>query len=108
MADVNLSKDSFWRMFLSKKQGVIGMVMLLSVILIAILAPWIAPYDPYAPISATSEDVLAPPSPEHPLGQDEAGRDVLSLVIYGSRISLLVGFAASTITVLLGWLDAHY
>ena len=78
------------------------MVMLLSVILIAIFAPWIAPYDPYAPISATSEDVLAPPSPEHPLGQDEVGRDVLSLVIYGSRISLLVGFAASTITVLLG------
>ena len=78
------------------------MVMLLSVILIAIFAPWIAPYDPYAPISATSEDVLAPPSLEHPLGQDEVGRDVLSLVIYGSRISLLVGFAASTITVLLG------
>jgi len=89
-------------MFLHKKQGVIGMVMLLSVILIAIFAPWIAPYDPYAPISATSEDVLAPPSLEHPLGQDEVGRDVLSLVIYGSRISLLVGFAASTITVLLG------
>jgi len=89
-------------MFLREKQGVVGMIMLLSVILIAIFAPWLAPYDPYAPITATTEDVLAPPSPEHPLGQDEVGRDVLSMVIYGSRISLLVGFAASAITIILG------
>jgi len=102
MDDVSLTTNTFLKMFLSKKSGVIGMIMLLSVILIAVFAPWIAPYDPYAPITATTEDVLAPPSPEHPLGQDEVGRDVLSLVIYGSRISLLVGFAASAITVLLG------
>lgn len=102
MDDVSLTTNTFLKMFLSRKSGVIGMIMLLSVILIAVFAPWIAPYDPYAPITATTEDVLAPPSPEHPLGQDEVGRDVLSLVIYGSRISLLVGFAASAITVLLG------
>jgi peptide/nickel transport system permease protein len=45
---------------------------------------------------------MAPPSREHPLGQDERGRDVLSLVIYGSRVSLFVGFAASLIILLLG------
>ena len=102
MADTKYSKVSFWRAFLRKKQGVIGAAMLVSIILMALFAPWIAPYDPYAPISATTEDVLAPPSREHPLGQDEVGRDVLSSVIYGSRISLLVGFAASLITILLG------
>jgi peptide/nickel transport system permease protein len=78
------------------------MIMLVSMILIAVFAPWIAPYDPYAPVQATAEDVMAPPSSEHLLGTDESGRDVLSLVIYGTRISLLVGFAASVIIVVLG------
>jgi peptide/nickel transport system permease protein len=53
-------------------------------------------------VDATAADVLAPPSPEHILGQDEVGRDVLSLVIYGTRISLVVGFAASFIVILIG------
>ena len=102
MTVLMLPKNSVWKAFLRKKQGVIGMVMLLSIFLIALLAPLIAPYDPYAPVKATAEDVLAPPSLEHPLGQDEVGRDVLSSVIYGARISLLVGFTASIITILLG------
>jgi len=102
MAETEYSKSSFWGTFIRKRSGVTGTIMLLSIILMAVFAPWIAPYDPYEPISATSEDVLAPPSREHPLGQDEVGRDVLSSVIYGARISLLVGFAASLITILLG------
>jgi peptide/nickel transport system permease protein len=93
---------SFWRSFLRKKAGILGAIMLLSMVLIAVFAPWIAPYDPYEPVQATAEDVMASPSREHPLGTDESGRDVLSLVIYGSRVSLLVGFAASVIIVLLG------
>ena len=102
MIEAKFSKNSFLGAFIRRKQGVVGMIMLLSIILVALFAPWIAPYDPYEPVTATSEDVLAPPSPEHPLGQDERGRDVLSQVIYGARISLLVGFAASVITVFLG------
>lgn len=93
---------SFWRSFLRKKAGILGAIMLLSMVLIAVFAPWIAPYDPYEPVQATAEDVMASPSREHLLGTDESGRDVLSLVIYGSRVSLLVGFAASVIIVLLG------
>jgi peptide/nickel transport system permease protein len=93
---------SVWRRFLRKKAGVLGMIMLVSMVLVATFAPWIAPYDPYEPVQATAEDVMAPPSSEHLLGTDESGRDVLSLVIYGSRISLLVGFAASVIIVVLG------
>ena len=93
---------SFWRSFLRKKAGILGAIMLLSMVSVAVFAPWIAPYDPYEPVQATAEDVMAPPSGEHPLGTDESGRDVLSLVIYGSRVSLLVGFAASVIIVVLG------
>jgi len=102
MAKTDTTTESFWRSLARKKAGVAGLAMLVSIILMAVLAPWIAPYDPYEPISATAADVMAPPSAEHPLGQDETGRDVLSLIIYGARVSLLVGFAASLIVVVLG------
>lgn len=102
VTEVEVQTRSFWRSFLGKKAGLLGLIMLVSMILIAIFAPWIAPFDPYEPVQATAEDVMAPPSPEHLLGTDESGRDVLSLVIYGARISLLVGFAASVIIVVLG------
>lgn len=94
--------QSIWRHFLQNKMGVIGLIMLVSILGIAVFAPWIAPYDPYEIVQATTEDVLAPPSAGHLLGQDDAGKDVLSEVIYGARISLLVGFSASLIIVILG------
>lgn len=94
--------DTFWRSLFRNTLGKVGFVMLLSVILIAVFAPQISPYDPYASITATTEDVLAPPSAGHLLGQDETGKDVLSLVIYGARISLIVGFAAGFIFIVLG------
>jgi peptide/nickel transport system permease protein len=95
-------RSSFWRSFVRKKAGMLGLFMLLSTILVAVFAPWIAPTDPYESVRATADDVMAPPSLQHPLGQDDIGRDVLSLTIYGSRVSLLVGIAASVIIVLLG------
>jgi peptide/nickel transport system permease protein len=94
--------ESIWRHFLQNKMGVIGLFMLVSIVMVAVFAPWIAPYDPYEIVQATTEDVLAPPSAGHLLGQDDAGKDVLSEVIYGARISLLVGFSASLIIVILG------
>ncbi len=97
-----MMSESFWRVFMRKRAGVLGLAMLVSIILVGVLAPWIAPFDPNDPITATTSDVMASPRLEHPLGQDEIGRDVLSLVIYGTRISLLVGFTASLIIVLLG------
>ena len=102
MIETEYSKVSFFQQYSDRNQGVIGALMLVLVVMIALFAPWIAPYGPYVHVSATTEDVLAPPSREHPLGQDEVGRDVLSQVIYGARISLLVGFAASLLTILLG------
>ena len=68
--------------------AVAGLILLTAEILVALTAPWIAPYDP------TAQDLLAPlqaPSWSHPFGTDEVGRDILSRLIYGARISLSVG-----------------
>jgi peptide/nickel transport system permease protein len=82
--------------------GVIGLIMIALALAMAVFAPWIAPYDPQAPVRVTIEDIYAPPSPEHPLGTDDAGKDVLSNFIYGARVSLTVGFFASFISIVIG------
>jgi peptide/nickel transport system permease protein len=69
-------------------------------ILLAIFAPLVAPYDP----DEISYEFLAPPSREHLLGTDDVGRDVLTRLLYASRISLTVGIAVSVLAVLLGTL----
>ena len=97
-----LRRHALWSGLAHNWMGAVGLGMLVIVFIVAIFASQIAPYDPYAMITASTGDVLAPPSPVHPLGQDEAGKDVLSSVIYGARVSLTIGFAASLIVVLLG------
>jgi peptide/nickel transport system permease protein len=82
--------------------GVIGLLMLLLVVLVAVLAPWLAPYNPRERVQAEPEDILAPPDAEHWLGRDDAGKDVLSLLIYGARVSLVVGFTASFMSMIIG------
>lgn len=67
----------------------------------ALMASWVAPYDPVAP---ATDSILQPPSTTHPFGTDELGRDVLSRVLYGSRISLEVGVVAVSIAVVAGTL----
>lgn len=71
---------------------------LLGVIMLAVAAPVVAPYQPNELVDAR----LLRPSRDYPLGTDELGRDVLSRVIYGGRVSLIVGFAAVVLTVALG------
>ncbi len=93
---------SFWRTFFGNRMGVFGLIMIIVIVLIAVFAPWIAPYDPQKNVEATTTDFLAAPSPGHILGQDDAGKDVLSSVIYGARVSLLVGLAASLLIVVIG------
>lgn len=75
----------------------LGLVILL--VFVGVFAPWVAPYDPY---DADLDISLMPPSSEHWLGTDEEGRDVLSRIIYGARISLKVGILASTISLIIG------
>lgn len=97
-----MRKQSFWKSFWKKRAGVIGLFMLVFAVLMAITADWIAPYDPYESYDTKASDIMKPPSADHIFGTDDSGKDVLSLVIYGARISLLVGFAASLIIVVLG------
>src|SRR3972149_5595683 len=73
------------RVFFGRKLAVIGLVIIVLLILTAILAPWLAPYDPNKMNMSQS---LSQPSREHLLGTDNLGRDVLSRIIYGSRTSL--------------------
>jgi peptide/nickel transport system permease protein len=93
---------SLWRTLRRSPMGLIGLAMLLVVLAMALFAPWIAPYDPYAPVRVRIDTIFAPPSAEHPLGTDDGGKDVLSAFIHGSRVSLIVGFTASLITVAIG------
>lgn len=77
----------------------LGVIVLL--VLMAIFAPLLAPYDPNA---QNLSGIYAPPSAQHLLGQDDLGRDLLSRVIYGSRVSLMVGFSVAVISILIGTL----
>ncbi|MTJ82498.1 MAG: ABC transporter permease subunit [Telmatospirillum sp.] len=78
----------FSRRFLRRRVAVGAAALLLTLILAAVLAPWIAPCDPAA---ADYAEVLAPPSAAHWAGTDAFGRDILSRILFGARISLAVG-----------------
>ena len=103
-----------WRRFCKNKLALGGLVFIVLLILIALLGPLIAPYDPYVSLRRGdgSLSVLAPPSEDHLLGTDSLGRDVLSRIIYGGRVSLSVGFVAVVIAVgigmILGSLAGYY
>jgi peptide/nickel transport system permease protein len=103
----NPARD-FARAFLRHRSAVIGSVLVLIFIILAILAPVITPYDYTEP----SADALAAPSAEHWFGTDDLGRDIFTRIVYGSRISLWVGFIsiAGSIVVgsLLGLLAGYY
>jgi len=79
--------------------AVAGLILVLGLFAVALLAPWLAPYDPNF---IDLKQVLMSPSPAHLLGTDTLGRDVLSRIIFGARISLLVGFVAVGIATLIG------
>ncbi len=82
---------SLWNVMRKKPLGMASAILLLALVLTAIFADVLAPYDP---LDARPEIRLSPPSRAHPFGTDDIGRDVLSRVVYGSRISLWVGLLA--------------
>ncbi len=88
-----------FRVMFSRWIVVVGMVIVLGIIFMAVFAPLVAPY---SPDKQSLETRLQQPSREHLLGTDELGRDVLSRVIYGSRISLMVGILVIGIASLIG------
>jgi peptide/nickel transport system permease protein len=81
-------RERAWRTFVSNRTAVVGVVMILFIVFVAVFAPLLAPHDP---LDQSVRDRLAPPSPDYPLGRDDKGRDILSRVIYGTRIALTVG-----------------
>ncbi|MFE7034496.1 ABC transporter permease [Streptomyces sp. NPDC057621] len=87
------------RAFLRNRMALAGLVVLALFVLAAVLAPLAAPYDPSAQHLAQR---FAGPGAAHPLGQDELGRDVLSRIIHGARISLSAGLAAVVFTAVIG------
>lgn len=88
-----------WRAFSRNRVAWIGLALLAGIVFVAIFAPWIAPRDPLEQNIAFR---LEPPSAEFWLGTDSYGRDVLSRLIYGARISLAVGFIAVLIAMIIG------
>ena len=90
---------NFLRRFMANKLALLGGLIVLALFAVSFLAPWLAPHDPnYIDVKA----ILIGPSSNHPFGTDHLGRDVLSRMIYGSRISLKVGFVAVGIATLIG------
>lgn len=89
----------FARVFLGRKVVILGTAIIVVLILVAILAPFLAPYDPY---EQNLRQALQPPTLAHLLGTDALGRDTLSRVIYGSRTSLAVGLVSTAIGALVG------
>jgi peptide/nickel transport system permease protein len=87
------------RRFLRHRLALAGFIVVLTFVLVAIFAPWIAPYDP---IETSWTRIRRPPSEAHWFGTDENGRDVLSRVIWGARASLMAGVVSVIGAVLIG------
>jgi len=94
-----LRDSDFVRRFMKNRLAISGLVIVLFFFAVSILAPVISPYDPS---EINRDELLKPPSPDHLFGTDKLGRDVMSRMIYGSRISLKVGFVAVGITIVIG------
>ena len=87
-----------WRVLSQSLQAKIGLAVLLGFVAIAILAPWI---DAVRRSHAVGPP-YGPPSRKHPLGLDDGGIDMVSLLIEGARTSLIVGFAATLVAMIIG------
>jgi peptide/nickel transport system permease protein len=94
----------FLRDFSANRLAAAGLVLLLGVVAIALLAPWISPQNPYDLAKLNLLDARLPPGGEYPLGTDGQGRDMLSAIFYGLRVSLMVGVASGLIALSIGGL----
>jgi peptide/nickel transport system permease protein len=95
---------SFWRSVGNRVLGdpvtMVCLAILLSIALAAILAPWITPHDPYK--TSIVRRLLPPGSPQHLLGTDELGRDMLTRLLYGGRLSLMTGLLPVVLATCIG------
>ncbi|MGB6116816.1 MAG: ABC transporter permease [Mesorhizobium sp.] len=100
--------SDIWYSFTRSPITIISAVVTLALILAALFAPWIAPHDPFDPANITILDSFLPPAweaqgdPRFLLGTDDQGRDLLSTILHGMRISLAVGFSSVILAMVLG------
>lgn len=99
IADVDSLWVKFKSMIKSNKLAAASLVVILLFCFCAVFAPFVAPHDPTL---QNYENVRAIPSKDHLLGTDELGRDILSRMIYGARISLVIGLVPTTISMIIG------
>lgn len=89
-----------WRRFAANPLSMFGFAILLLLIVVAAIGPWIAPHDPLRQVLA--DRLLPPGSPSHWFGTDELGRDILSRLIYGSRLTLSIAILVVVVVVPIG------
>jgi peptide/nickel transport system permease protein len=94
-----MKRREFWARFRRNKLAISGLILVGGLFLVSIFAYYLSPYDPG---HIDLNEVLMAPSAQHWLGTDTLGRDVLSRIIYGSRVSLKVGFVAVGLATLIG------
>jgi len=92
-------RNVFWKRFKTNRLAVAGGIIVLALFFVAIFAPLVSPYNPN---DIDRKHVLDPPGMKHPFGTDDLGRDILSRMIWGARISLSVGFVAVGIATIIG------
>ena len=106
--DIGQKKSRFRAVFSKDRKAQFGIAVLVLFALGALLAPWIAPYDP----NEMTLDMMGSPSMDHILGTDDLGRDLFSRILYGTQISLFVGISTVAISlffgVLLGLMAGYY
>ncbi len=102
------ARGLWWRSLARDRKAMVGLVVLSTLVLAALLAPLITPYDP----NAMDFEMIEAPSWSHPLGTDDLGRDLLSRIIFGTQVSLFVGsstvFLALVSGVFLGVTAGYY
>ena len=82
------------------KMGLVGLILILFFTFISLYAPLLSPHDPYK--IGLGKDVLLPPCNKYPLGTDDVARDVLSQLLYGSRVSMIIGLVSASISIIIG------
>jgi ABC-type dipeptide/oligopeptide/nickel transport system permease subunit len=88
-----------WRRFRSNTPAMVGLAILVLFTILALIAPWVTPHDP---VRQQLAQALQTPSAEHWLGTDHLGRDILTRLLYGARITMFIGIAAVTFGIVVG------
>lgn len=97
-APMSSNQRRFWRKLRGERKAMIGITIVIVLAVVAVLGPFLAPYDP----DADDFDLFSPPSMDHPLGTDSFGRDILSRMLSGTQVSFTVGISVALLSLVVG------